>query len=798
MPDAIHGTERSHSEQQMAREEQEGGAAGPVHDGSSSSDDMDAYERLLRIGVLLAAELDLDKLLQMITDEATALCRAEFGAFFYNAINQSGESYVLYTLSGVPREAFSKFPMPRNTAVFAPTFNGEGPVRSGDITKDPRYGNNSPHHGMPEGHLAVRSYLAVPVVSRSGLVLGGLFFGHSGVNRFTAHDERLLVGVAAQASVGVDNARLFQALKRSEEAQARRRSEVEASEQRYRILSEAIPHQVWTAAPDGTLDYMNLRMSDYFGRRFDRLFDESWADVMPPEDLRACASLSRGALQKAEPYECEARFRRAGDATYRWHIVRAVPLFDTAEPARSDEAPRRILRWFGTITDITDRKEMEEATRFLADASALLTSSVDYETTLGNLARLAVPRIADWCAIDIRDERGSIRRLAVAHIDPTKVELAHELERRYPVHPDDPYGVPHVIRTGKPEIHPYISDELLAAITKDEEHLALARTLGLQSSMRVPLITHGKTLGAISLVSAESGRHFSAADLAFAEELCRRAAVAVENARLYTEARSALVMRDRALEEVKQLNASLEQRVDERTRELVEANRELESFSYTVSHDLRAPVRHISGFVDLLQRNAGEKLDEKSQRYVTTIREAAKQMGTLIDALLAFSRMGRAEMAKKRVALGPLLQDVLRDLAPDLEGRSIAWQIGDLPEVIGDPTMLKLALTNLTSNAVKYTRRKPEARIEIGAMPGERSREAVIYIRDNGVGFNMDYVHKLFGVFQRLHGPAEFEGTGIGLASVRRIIHRHGGHIWAEGAQNVGATFFLTLPIAKA
>nr|MDQ3746496.1 GAF domain-containing protein [Acidobacteriota bacterium] len=167
-----------------------------------------------RIGGSLTRELDVQRLVQTVTDEATALTRAQFGAFFYNVLNERGESYTLYTISGVPRENFSKFPMPRNTHVFDPTFRGAGTVRSDDITKDPRYGKNAPYYGMPEGHLPVRSYLAVPVMSRSGEVLGGLFFGHSRPGVFTARHEELLVGIAAQAAVAIDNARLYQAAQR--------------------------------------------------------------------------------------------------------------------------------------------------------------------------------------------------------------------------------------------------------------------------------------------------------------------------------------------------------------------------------------------------------------------------------------------------------------------------------------------------------------------------------------------------------------------------------------------------------
>jgi PAS domain S-box-containing protein len=194
-------------------------------------------ETLNRTAALVGAELQLERLVQTVTDAGVELTGAQFGAFFYNVLNERGESYTLYTISGVPREAFSKFPMPRNTHVFDPTFRGAGTVRSDDITKDPRYGKNAPHHGMPKGHLPVRSYLAVPVISRSGEVLGGLFFGHSQPAVFTARQEELLVGIAAQASVGIDNARLFEAAQReiAERRQAEQHRELLINELNHRV-----------------------------------------------------------------------------------------------------------------------------------------------------------------------------------------------------------------------------------------------------------------------------------------------------------------------------------------------------------------------------------------------------------------------------------------------------------------------------------------------------------------------------------------------------------------------------------
>jgi signal transduction histidine kinase len=229
--------------------------------------------------------------------------------------------------------------------------------------------------------------------------------------------------------------------------------------------------------------------------------------------------------------------------------------------------------------------------------------------------------------------------------------------------------------------------------------------------------------------------------------------------------------------------------------QLAETNKELEDFSYAVSHDLHPPLRAIDGYRGLLEKRMAGSLDEQSRRYLESISRAVGRMSALIDGLLTFTQLGRFEMVKRPVDVGALVRDVITELAPSAAGRDVRWKVAELPTVSGDRATLRLVFVNLISNALKFTRARHPAEIEIGQEPGMEG-ETTLFVRDNGVGFDMQYADKLFGVFQRLHGADEFEGTGIGLANVRRIVVRHGGRTWAEGKVDGGATFYLSLPVS--
>ncbi|MDQ3032684.1 MAG: PAS domain S-box protein [Myxococcota bacterium] len=718
------------------------------------ADEARINEALYRVGTALAVDFDLDTIVTRLTEEATALCRAQFGAFFYNVADAEGGSYMLYTIAGVPRSEFERFPMPRNTPIFAPTFAGEGPVRSDDITADPRYGKNAPYRGMPEGHLPVRSYLAVPVVSRTGEVLGGLFFGHAERGVFQARDERLLVAVAAQAAVAIDNARLHAA--------------TVAAEENYRTLAESSPQFVWTTTPEGRPTYCNQRYLDYLGLAFDQLKANSWDRIVHPDDVARAGATWSAAIANGERYESEYRLKHGADGSYRWFLARGAPVRD---------GDGRLVRWVGTSTDIDERKRTEEVNRFLAEAGTLLASSLDYRATLPALARLAVPQMADWCAIDLLgsahgDREGDeLERIAVAHVDPGRLELLHEVARRNPG--ESAASSQRILSSGVSERAREITDAMLVASARDSDHLALLRELGLRSWMAVPIAVHRRTLGIISFASAESGRLFEQGDLETAEEIGRRVGVMIDNARLFE-----LTQRER--------------------RRAEEASRAKDELLSVTSHELRTPLNAILGWSRMLR--AGTLSPEKQTRALETIERNAKVQVQLVDDLLDFSRVvtGRLRLALGSVEPAQVVEDAIDAVRPAAEAKNVRLQILLDPHagtLSGDAGRLQQVVWNLLSNAVKFT---PKGGRVYVRMQREDSNVEIV-VSDSGAGIESSFLPHVFQAFRqqdatitRTHG-----GLGLGLAIVKHLVELHGGTIEAhsEGVGS-GATFTVRLPVS--
>src|SRR5262245_10726087 len=465
---------------------------------------------------------------------------------------------------------------------------------------------------------------------------------------------------------------------------------------------------------------------------------------------------------------------------------------DFSRRTRAEEERDKLL-----IYERVARSEAEtnaEKLAFLAEASTVLTSSLDYHTNLMVVAKLSVNRLADWCAVDVVDDNEGFHRVALVHRDPQRSDWAREFQKKFSTNSAAPHGVAHVMRTGKAKIYTDIPDSMLIALAQDAEHFKILQELGLASAMVVPLVARGRTLGAITFASENPTRRYTESDLNFAEELARRAALGIDNARLYSDVQNALQEVRSKTDEIQRLTAELEQRVKERTAQLEMMVKELEAFTYSISDDMRGPLRAIDGFSRVLMEEYPDKLDAEGKRLLNIMRSNARSMSELIDGLLTFSHLGRQHLHTADINMEEHAKGVFDAIQEANRDRQVVLEIQALPPAFGDRTMIRQVLHNLISNAFKFTRPKNNAVIEIGFQ--KTAKQNTYYVRDNGVGFDMQYSQKLFGVFQRLHSVEEFEGAGVGLALVQRIVLRHGGRVWAEGKMNDGAAFYFSLPKA--
>jgi len=558
-------------------------------------------EILHRVSCALVAEQELEKVVQLVTDAGNELCKGEFGAFFYNRTDEGGESYTLYTLTGVPREEFSRFPMPRNTEIFASTFRGEGVVRIADVTKDPRYGHNPPYHGMPKGHLPVRSYLAVPVVSSTGAVLGGLFYGHSTPGVFTEKSEQLIFGLAAQASIAIDNANLSEALQRELKA-------VQQSEEGNRTLAaivESSDDAIIGKDLNGIIHSWNPGAEKMFGYKSFEIIGKPVTMLFPANHVNEEPTIL-GHIRAGRHVDHYETVRRRKDGTL-------IDISLTVSPIRNGTG--EIVGASKIVRDITKRKRDEEA---LTKATA-----------------------------------------------------------------------------------------------------ALARA-----------------------------------------------------------------------------NEELEQRVSERTASLTEAIEQMEEFSYTVSHDLRAPLRAMSVYTKALQEDFGYLFasEPDAQVCVRRVAENCLRLDKMIRDVLAYGRVARGKLEIHAVSLDALVAETLHHY-PALQAPNARIDVSALGTVLGHEPSLIQILSNLLNNAVKFVAegKTPEVKV----WTEESEDDVILWVEDNGIGIDPTYQHRLFTMFERIHPNQAYEGTGVGLAIVRKATERMGGKVGSVSDGTNGSRFWVRLPKAK-
>ncbi|HEU4887734.1 MAG TPA: GAF domain-containing protein [Thermoanaerobaculia bacterium] len=709
------------------------------------------FDQLAEVARDVAGRLDLEAIVQRITDAATQLTGAQFGAFFYNMIRADGEAYTLYTISGAPRSAFEKFPMPRNTHVFAPTFAGTGIVRSANILQDPRYGKNAPYHGMPKGHLPVVSYLAVPVVSHNGEVIGGLFFGHSSEDVFGETEEQVAAALAGHAAVAIDNVRLYDSLERD-------RAKLRKDESRYRslVLSTPTRQAIAVINADGSSNSGSESWGEITGQTAQEMDGQGWLDAVHPDHRARVEETWQNAIDTKTVFEQEYLLRQK-DGSYRWFAVKTVPV-------HGDDGT--VEEWVGSVVDVHDQHVAQDGLKFLARANELFASSLDYRETLKNLTFLAVPRIADWCAVDMPDPAGEKlwERVAIAHGDPAKLELAEEFYRKYPPDPETD-GIYRVMRSGQSELAADVPDELLQSVAKSPEHLEMMRGLGLMSYMIVPLRSRGDVIGTVTFVASE--RRFTPQDLSHAEELAYRASIAIENARLYSAAQA--------------------------------ANRAKDEFLATLSHELRTPMTSVLGWSRMLKMGLSPSEAEVA---IDAIERSASAQAQLIEDVLDVSRImsGKLTFEPQPVDLGTVAHAAITTVHPAAvaKGIEVLTSIPPvLPPVSGDEGRLQQIVWNLLANAIKFTPRGGSVTIKVL----HRGSIVRLTVSDTGEGIDRQFLPYVFEPFRQADSSITrpHSGIGLGLAIVRSLVEMHGGRIRAASeGKGRGATFTLELPVIEA
>ncbi|HXI92098.1 MAG TPA: ATP-binding protein, partial [Blastocatellia bacterium] len=581
--------------------------------------------------------------------------------------------------------------------------------------------------------------------------------------------------------------------KRAEQERSLLAAQIENERQRLNNVVANVPGVVWEAwgQPDQAsqrIDFVSEYVEKMLGYSTDEWLSTPnfWLSIVHPDDTDRAAR--EAAVIFASGKGGTSRFRWvAKDGRAVWVESQSVVVCDDSETP---------IGMRGVTMDVTERKRTEDAQRFLAEASGLLAGSLDYETTLASVAKLAVPNLADWCIVHIVGDNGRLRQLAVVHTDPAKEEAARKLQERYPVDPDAAIGVSNVLRTGRAEFYPLINQERLSLVARNEEVADVLRRLDLKSCMIVPLVARNRTLGTITLATAESNRYYDVNDLALAEDLAHRIALAVDNARLYREAQDAVTAREDAL----RVHDELLRREQFAREEAETANRAKDEFLATVSHELRTPLNAILGWAHMLRAN---KLDQTTQtRALETIERNAKSQAQLIEDILDVSRIvtGKLRLEVGPVELAAVVDAAIDAVRPAADAKGIRIETALDPcagPISGDPNRLQQIVWNLASNAVKFTGKGGHVQIQLHSV----NSYVDIVVSDTGQGISSEFLPYVFDRFRQADATStrSHGGLGLGLAIVRHLVEMHGGTVFADSpGEGMGATFTVKLPMIVA
>lgn len=721
-----------------------------------------ARERLHALAALaegLTAALTLDEVARVIVEDGRIFTRADICTLHLRS--PRGDALELFAERGVSPELLRALEHigPESDNPFHGIGIGSAPEVWVESKED--YERQAPANAsLPTWEQSARAFACLPLVAE-GQTLGMLGIGFYDARRFS-DNEREFIGIVARQGA--------QAIARARNLEALRRTLTTADELRASLLAtlRSIGDGVIATDAHGRVTLMNSVAEALTGWPEAEARGQHLEDVFRIVNEHTREKVT-SPVQKV--LETGAIVGLANHTVLLARDGREVPIDDSGAPIRAEGGP--INGVVLVFRDVGDRKHEESRRNLLAEVTTALGQSLDYELTIAGIPRLVVPRIADWCAVDLVVDGGTRpKRLAISHADPQKLALVQALAERYPEPPDATSGITQVLRSGRPEVYQDVPDSLLEALAEDAEHLRLLRAVGLRSALVVPLAVRDRVLGALSFGYAESGRTYTAEDLPFAQDLARRCAVAIDNARLY----------------------QAEQRA---RREADLANRAKDEFLAVVSHELRTPLNAILGWSKLLSR---KDFDERRRASaIETVERNAIAMAQLIEDLLDMSRVvsGKLRLNVQRAVLAQIVEAAVESVRPSASGKGVALHLDfdpTAPDMVGDPTRLQQIVWNLLSNAVKFT---PKGGIiYVGLRHVDSQLE--VTVRDTGRGVEAAFLPHVFDAFRQGQSATASSrgGLGLGLAITKQLVELHGGRIEAKSeGPGRGATFTALFPI---